>query len=61
MVYYRGSYRDKVAALLDRLVENKPSIWGDKRLYVLLAVMTVGGVGWLLGQTAKSFLGDEKS
>jgi hypothetical protein len=59
--YYQGSYRDKVTALLDRLVENKPSIWGDKRLYILLAVMTVGGAGWLLCQTTRQLWEGEKN
>lgn len=58
--YYQGSYRDKVMALLDRLAANKPSIWGEKRFYILLIVMTVGGAAWLLTQTAILFLEEEK-
>jgi hypothetical protein len=59
LAYYKGSYRDKAAALLDRLVENKPSFWGDKRLYALLAAMTLGGAAWLLYRTASLFWGEE--
>jgi len=51
--YYQGSYRDKMKALLDRLVENKPSIWGEKWFYVLLVTMTASSAAWLLYQTAE--------
>lgn len=50
--HYQGSYWDKATALLNRLVENKPSIWGEKWFYVLLATLTVSGAAWLLYQTA---------
>lgn len=50
-IYYQGPYRDRATALLDRLVENKPSIWGEKWFYVLLATMTVVGAAILLHQT----------
>ena len=35
--YYGLSPNEKLAILGQRLVENKPSVWGDVRLYLLLA------------------------
>lgn len=59
--YYRGSYLDKVAALLDRLVENKPSIWGKKWFYILLMIITVGVVFRFLFQTATLLFATEEN
>jgi hypothetical protein len=57
--YYQGSYKDKVAALLDRLVANKPSIWGEKWLYILLGTATAGMTIYFLFQTARTLFEDE--
>lgn len=57
--YYQGSYRDKATALLDRLVEKKPSIWGERWLYILLAMVTIGGAAWLLSQTTRLFFEED--
>lgn len=58
--HYRPTARNKLAALLDRLTENKPSIWGDERFYVLLAVTLVVGVGCLFGQAVRTFSEEEE-
>jgi hypothetical protein len=51
--HYRPTVRGRLTALLDRLAENKPSVWGDRRFYVVLALMTVLGAGCLLSQTVR--------
>jgi len=61
LAHYQGSYWDKATALLDRLTENKPSIWGKKWLYVLLGLTTVGSAVWLLYQTAALLFEDKAS
>ncbi len=37
--YYRPGLLEKADILLDRLAENKPLFWGDKRFYALLGLL----------------------
>jgi hypothetical protein len=39
LTYYSPGYLDKINLILDRLAENKPYIFGDKRFYILLGVV----------------------
>lgn len=39
LTYYRPGSLGKTGILLDRLAENKPLFWGDKRFYALLGVL----------------------
>ena len=39
LTYYQPSTLDKVDILLDPLAANKPLFWGDKRFYLLLALL----------------------
>jgi len=57
--FYQASYQDRMVALLDRLVENKPSIWGEKWFYLLLAVLTLVSAAWLLAQSARLLTEDK--
>jgi len=37
--YYGLSTQEKLSTLADRVVEDKPSIWGDIRFYILLVIL----------------------
>lgn len=56
LTYYQPSSVDKVRILLDRLAQNKPLFWGDKRFYILLALLyfSLFGLFWvtLIGHLA---------
>jgi len=39
LTYYQPGTLEKVDILLDRLAANKPLFWGDKRFYLLLALL----------------------
>jgi hypothetical protein len=39
LTYYRPGSLGKASILLDRLAENKPLFWGDKRFYALLGLI----------------------
>ncbi|MFZ5916642.1 MAG: hypothetical protein ACOYZ7_06905 [Chloroflexota bacterium] len=58
-VHYQPTVLNRLVALLDRLAQDKPSIWGDKRLYVVLLGWVIGSAIWLLTRTAQEFLEDE--
>lgn len=49
LTYYQPSFMDKVSILLDRLAQNKPLFWGDKRFYLLLALLYLSlfGLFWV--------------
>lgn len=49
LTYYQPSSVDKVRILLDRLAQNKPLFWGDKRFYILLALLYLSlfGLFWV--------------
>lgn len=47
------------SSLLDRLADDKPSIWGDKRFYVLLGLVYVTSLGLFIKQIISSGSGRE--
>jgi len=49
LVHYQPSSIGKARILLDRLAQNKPLFWGDKRFYLLLALLYLSlfGLFWV--------------
>ncbi len=49
LTYYKPGFMEKVSILLDRLAQNKPLFWGDKRFYLLLALLYLSlfGLFWV--------------
>ncbi len=49
LTYYQPGFIDKVNILFDRLAQNKPLFWGDKRFYLLLALLyfSLFGLFWV--------------
>jgi hypothetical protein len=47
VAHYRPGLWETTNVVLDRLVENKPSIWGDQCLYLSLAFLYLALLGLL--------------
>lgn len=54
LIYYRPSTLDKVDILLDRLTANKPLFWGDRRFYLLLALLCMALLALFVVEIAKN-------
>jgi hypothetical protein len=60
LTYYRPSVLDKFDILLDRLTANKPLFWGDRRFYLLLALLYMALLSLFLLQMTKISPTEEK-
>lgn len=60
LTYYRPSLLDRGSILLERLTDNKPLLWGDKRFYVLLGLLYLALLGLFFTQIAKLSLSEEE-
>lgn len=59
LTYCRPSLLDRGNILLERLTENKPLFWGDKRFYVLLGLLYLALLSIFFTQIAKLSLSEE--
>lgn len=61
LAYYQPSTLDKVDILLDRLAANKPLFWGDRRFYLLLALLYMALLSLFVVQITKIRPAEEKN
>lgn len=61
LTYYQPSTLGKVDILLDRLAANKPLFWGDRRFYLLLALLYVALLSLFVVQITKIPPAEEKN
>lgn len=57
---YRPGFWETVNALLNHLVKNKPSIWGDRRLYLSLAFLYLALLGLLFNRMMQAGLSEKE-
>lgn len=60
LTYYRPSLLEKADILLDRLAANKPLFWGDRRFYLLLALLYLSLFAFFWVAVAGQLAGHEK-
>jgi len=61
LAYYQPSTLDKVDILLDRLAANKPLFWGDRRFYLLLALLYMALLSLFVVQITKILPAKDKN
>jgi len=59
VAHYRPGLWEITNVVLDRLVENKPSIWGDWRLHLSLAFLYIALLGLLFGRIMEAGLSEQ--
>lgn len=59
VAHYRAGLWETARVVLDRLAENKPSIWGDRRLYLSLAFLYLALLGLLGGRIMEAGLSEQ--
>jgi hypothetical protein len=59
VAHYRPDLWETTNVAFDRLVENKPSIWGDWRLYLPLAFLYLALLGLLFGRIMEAGLSEQ--
>lgn len=60
-IYYRMTLWQKLDMVLDKLTDHKPSVWGNKHFYILLATLYVLFLGALLWQVSARPISGEES
>jgi hypothetical protein len=56
---YRAGLWETTNVVLDRLIKNKPSIWGDRRLYLYLAFLYLVLLGLLVSRILEAGLSEQ--
>jgi hypothetical protein len=59
VAHYRPGLWETTNVVLDRLVENKPSIWGDWRLYLYLVFLYLVLISLLVGRIMEAGLSEQ--
>jgi hypothetical protein len=59
VAHYRPGLLETTNVALNRLIENKPSIWGDWRLYLPLAFLYLALLGLLFGRIIEAGLSEQ--